>query len=411
MLNANFDMNRPPDPLLLFTPGAIGRLELPNRLIRSATHEGMADEAGRPTEAQAALYEELARGGVGLIITGYVGVHASGKSALHRMAMIDSDALVPAHRRLVERVHAAGGRIALQLAHCGRQTWSGVTGQPLLAPSAVACSVTRERPRAMSEADIAMVVQAFDEAARRAREAGYDAVQVHAAHGYLLSSFLSRRTNRRRDAYGGTPEKRFRVVAEVLRAVRDAVGPEIPVLIKLNTLERARAGIRPAECVRYAEMVEATGCCDAIELSGGTNEEAFVMSRGDFPAATILRSLQPYCDYPPAVKAILRRVAFPAIRRLQPPFSEGYNLQTAAAVKAAVGLPVITVGGMRSGRFIEDAIASGKTDFVSLARPLVREPNLPARLREDPAAIALCRSCNLCLVRAGAGPLRCYQRK
>ena len=406
---------------ILFTKARIGYMEIPNRIIRTASHEGLADARGRPTPTQLDFYRSFIEGGVGLVITGYAGISQAGKSALFHMTMIDADELIPYHRRMVEgdqrdrieprSIHKIGGKIVLQIAHCGRQTWSSVTGRPLQAPSAKACGFYRERPDEMTEPDIVQVVKDFAQAARRAKEAGYDGIQIHAAHGYLLSSFLSRCANRRRDAYGGGADNRFRIVKQTLEAVRQAVGPGYPVLIKLNTYERVRNGTKPDDCISFAKMVEETGCCDAIEFSCGTNEGGFTMARGRFPADALLKYMRPYRNWPGWLKAVMRYALIPCYKLGQPSFSEGYNLDTAARAKREISLPVITVGGMRSRRFMEQAIEQGKTDFVSMARPLIREPDLPDKFKEGRSELALCDNCNDCVVATDTQQIRCYRRE
>lgn len=386
-------------------------MELPNRLIRTASHEGLADRRGRPTDEQFAFYRGFVEGGIGLVITGYAGILQAGKSALYRMTMIDSDEVIPDHRKLVERIHRVGGKIVLQIAHCGRQTWSSETGEPLMAPSAIPCGFYREKPKEMTEEDIYTVIECFAQAARRTREAGYDGVQIHGAHGYLLSTFLARHSNRREDRWGGCMENRFRIVGEALRAVRRAVGEDYPVLIKLNTYERARLGTKPEECVRFSKMVEETCCCDAIELSCGTNEGGFIMARGGFPTEALFRYMRPYCAYHPIVRSLFRTFLIPLVRLRQPSFSEGYNLETAEKVKNAISLPIITVGGMRSRAFMEAAIESGRTDFVSMARPLILEPDLPRRFKMGLSDRALCDNCNACVVATDTISIRCHSER
>jgi len=396
---------------ILFTEANIGTLQLSNRMIRSASHEGLADTMGRPTDEQFAFYQGFVEGGIGMVITGYAGITQAGKSALYHMTMIDSDELIPFHRKLVDRIHQIGGKIVLQIAHCGRQTWSKETGLPLLAPSAIPCGFYREMPKAMSEEEIHTVIRDFAEAAHRTGEAGYDGVEIHAAHGYLLSTFLSNHANKREDQWGGSVENRFRIVAETLGAVRRAVGDSYPVLIKLNTYERARRGTKAEDCVRFAGMIEETGCCDAIELSCGTNEGGFTMARGKFPTDAIFNYMRPYCEYNPLVKFVMRYFLIPFIKLFQPPFHQGYNLETAAIVKQNNQLPVITVGGMRSKRFMEKAIEAKKTDFVSMARPLIMEPDLPNKFRTGVSDRALCDNCNVCVVACDARPIQCYKLK
>ncbi|MDP2992303.1 MAG: NADH:flavin oxidoreductase, partial [Deltaproteobacteria bacterium] len=276
-------------------------------MIRSASHEGLADRRGVPTERQFQFYKRFIEGGIGLIITGYAGIMQNGKSALYHMTMIDSDDLIPAHRTMVNNIHNLGEKIVLQIAHCGRQTLSSETGEAtLVSPSSVPNRFYKEVPRELSEPEIAEIIENFAAAARRAKIAGYDGVQIHAAHGYLLSTFLSRHSNKRTDRWGGHIENRFRIVGETLRAVRDVVSRDYPVFIKLNSFERARDGIRPDECVHFTKMVEDTGCCDAIELSAGSNEDSFYMARGKFPAEGILKYLRPYCKMGRVAKFLIR---------------------------------------------------------------------------------------------------------
>jgi 2,4-dienoyl-CoA reductase-like NADH-dependent reductase (Old Yellow Enzyme family) len=406
---------------ILFTKARIGSMEIPNRIIRTASHEGLADARGRPTPKQLEFYQGFIDGGVGLVITGYAGISQAGKSALFHMTMIDSDDLTPYHRRLVEgdepgrvetrSVHKIGGKIVLQIAHCGRQTWSSVTGKPLQAPSAEACGFYRERPDEMTVKDIKQVTGDFARAAKRAKKAGYDGVQIHAAHGYLLSSFLSRCANRRRDDYGGGVGNRFRIVRETLEAVRQTVGPDYPVLIKLNTYEKARKGTKPDDCIRFAKLVDETGCCDAVEFSCGTNEGGFTMARGRFPTDALLKYMRPYCDWPRWVKLMMRYALIPCYKLWQPSFSEGYNLDTAARAKREISLPVIAVGGMRSRRFMEQAIEEGKADFVSMARPLIREPDLPNKFKAGTSEGAVCDNCNDCVVATDTQQIKCYKQE
>jgi len=334
----------------LFSPGKIGSLEINNRMIRTASHEGLADERGAPTEAQFQFYRGFVEGGIGLVITGYAGIQTNGKSALYHMTMIDSDALIPFHRVMVDRIHAIGGRIVLQIAHCGRQTSSKDIGAPyIVAPSPNRYVFYGETPHEITEGEIYEVIDNFAQGARRVKEAGYDGVEIHGAHGYLLCSFLSRAANKRTDQWGGSPENRFRIVAKTLRAVRDAVGRNYPVLIKLNSYESARNGIQPDECVQYAKMVEATGCCDAIEISAGTNANVFYMARGGFPIDAILKYYRPFCQFSRPVKLLIKLFVGPIARLFVPPFIQGYNLETAAKVKRAVSLPVIPRGACEPG--------------------------------------------------------------
>jgi 2,4-dienoyl-CoA reductase-like NADH-dependent reductase (Old Yellow Enzyme family) len=392
----------------LFSEGKIGTLKLKNRMIRAASHEGLADEKGKPTEKQFQFYKRFVEGGIGLVITGYAGIMQNGKSALYHMTMIHSDDMTAAHKRMVDKIHDLGGKIVLQVAHCGRQTWSKETGEPpLLAPSAIACGFYKEKPGALTEPEIYEIIESFGLAAGRAKDAGYDGVQIHGAHGYLLSTFLSCHANRRKDRWGGSKENRFRIVGETLHAVKKAVGQDYPVLIKLNSYERARRGIKPEECVEFAKMVEETGCCDAVEISCGTNEGGFVMARGDFPTKAILEYMRPYCEMNPLSKFFTRVSVAPVVRLFQPKFTEGYNLDTAARVKKEISLPVIALGGMRTKQFMDDAVKAGKTDFVSMARPLLLEPDLANKFKNGESEAARCDNCNKCVAAVDTVSIAC----
>jgi 2,4-dienoyl-CoA reductase-like NADH-dependent reductase (Old Yellow Enzyme family) len=394
---------------ILFTKANIGTMELPNRIIKSAFHEGLADDKGRPTDKQFEFYKKFVEGGVGLVITGYAGISQAGKSALYQMTMIDSDNLIAYHKKMVDQIHKIGGKIVLQIAHCGRQTLSSETGQPLQAPSAIPCGFYREKPKEMTEENICTVISDFVKAARRAKESGYDGVQIHGAHGYLLSTFLSRHSNKRKDRWGGSLENRFRIVGEVLNVVRENVGDSYPILIKLNTYECAHKGTKPEDCIQISKMVEETGCCDAIELSCGTTEGGFTMARGKFPTDALFRYMRPFCNYNPALKFLMKSFVVPFIKLTQPTFSEGYNLNTSARVKK-ISLPIITVGGMRSKRFMEESIEMDKTDFISMARPLIREPDLANKFRDGISEMASCINCNKCVVASDTNSIRCYSK-
>lgn len=204
-------------------------------------------------------------------------------------------------------------------------------------------------------------------------------------------------------------ENRFRIVGKTLHAVREAVGKDYPVLIKVNSYERAKDGIKPHECAYFARLIEKTGCCDAIEISGGTNEGGFVMARGAFPIKGILKYLRPYCEMNSLFKFGMRVFVAPIISLLQPKFTHGYNLDAAAMVKNAVSLSIITVGGMRDKELMDSAIREGKTDFVSMARPLLLEPDLANKFKNDESQVARCDNCNICVVAADTVPIRCHK--
>ncbi|HDR46963.1 MAG TPA: NADH:flavin oxidoreductase [Geoalkalibacter subterraneus] len=345
----------------LFDDVRIGSLIIPNRLVRSATWEGMCEKDGTPTTKLENYYETLARGGIGLLISGYAFVRSDGKQLPGKMG-IDSDDKIPALRRLTSAAHNNGSRIFCQLVHAGGQANAKETGSTPLAPSAIESSLYPATPREMSAQDIAEIIHAFSEGARRAKEAGFDGVQLHCAHGYLINQFFSPLTNKRTDRYGGSLEGRARFLQETFEAVREKVGPDYPVAIKLTACDNLEGGFSLEEAVEISRMLQHLGI-DAIEVSSGT-------------AASGNQT--------------------PVRQGIDTEEKEAYNATYATAIKRSVNLPVMVVGGIRSGTVAKRLLDAGQADFVALSRPLIREPDLPLRWRKDPLYRARCISCNGC---------------
>jgi 2,4-dienoyl-CoA reductase-like NADH-dependent reductase (Old Yellow Enzyme family) len=344
----------------LFDKTTINTMELRNRFVRSAIWEGMCDENGRPGGRLAECYRELAKGGVGLIITGYTFVLRDGKQTRGSMGA-QTDDFATEMRMLSSVVHAEGGKLCMQLVHTGGQ--ARITGDGrLLAPSAVEAPEYTGIPHEMTQKDIQEVVGAFGASAKRARDWGFDAVQIHAAHGYLINQFLSPRTNVRTDDYGGSVENRMHFLLDVYRSVRSAVGAAFPVLVKLNGSDHVDKGLSIDDAVKVASALEREGI-DAIEVSSGT----------------------------PASGEHL-----PVRKKIDTQEQEAYNLPLAVRIKQAVSCPVVVVGGFRSYDLAVRVIEKGEADYVSLARPLIREPGLVNRWKSGDCSRARCISCNGC---------------
>ena len=391
----------------LFDPATLGAITLKNRFVRSATAECMADDRGLPTRRMVALYTRLAEGGAGLLITGGAYVHPTGRSYVG-VTGVHRDSCVRALGHVAEEVHARGSRIVLQLYHCGRQGIPGAAGGTLLAPSAAPLRLFRMHPRAVSRAEIETLVACFGESAARARAAGFDGVQILAANGYLIHQFLSPRCNRRQDEWGGTLANRMRFLEEVYRSVRRAVGPDFPVLVKLAVSDFVRGGLQPEESLAVARRMASMGV-DAIEVTGGTLESLFNMSRGDIPVEQILRSrLASTIGLAGLLgRHLLRAVATTMGGRVR--FQEAYFAAYARRVRQEVGVPIILVGGIRSPATMERLLQEGKADLVAMARPFLREPHLVRRIEAGDRRPSLCRSCNRCLVSVADGDgVRCF---
>ncbi|MEA1984106.1 MAG: NADH:flavin oxidoreductase [Euryarchaeota archaeon] len=347
---------------MLFEPINIADLTVSNRLVRSATNEWLAEDDGTPTEAIGDMYEELARNKVGLIITGYSYVDPKGKSNDRQQGIFDDRSIAP-YRAITTRVHKYDSRIFLQIVHGGRQ--SMVTdGGPILAPSAVRDTSSGKTPMAMSQEDIQQTIRDFVAATRRAKEAGFDGVQLHCAHGFLLSSFISPYTNRREDQWGGSVENRTRIITEIMVGIRKTVGEAFPIMVKLNATDgfdvfSGKVGLDAPECVEIASLLEKSGVC-AIEVSGGIFEAGEVMAQPDIDSMD----------------------------------KEAYFKRYAKMIRDTVNIPVILVGGIRS-RSVMDSMFKGYADMISMSRPFICEPDLAIKLKNG-AESARCVSCNRC---------------
>jgi 2,4-dienoyl-CoA reductase-like NADH-dependent reductase (Old Yellow Enzyme family) len=390
-----------------YDPVNLAGITLKNRILRSATHEGMADAHGVPTPALKRLYLRLANGGAGAIITGYAGIQQDGKSPLFAMTMMDSDDKIAPFKEIVDAVHETGTPILMQIAHCGRQTRSAVTGRPTVAPSPIRDKFySEEIPEALDDAQIETLITNFIAAVVRAKKAGFDGVQLHLAHGYLLSQFLSPYTNRRTDRWGGSLENRYRIVSEIFSGIRQAAG-DYPVWAKFNAHDGRKGGMRVEAAVKIARLLAQSGC-RALEVSCGIFEDGLYTIRGaKLPAEAALAYTFKYKQLPRPMKTL----AAPILKRLipQPKPYLRYNLDAAMAVKQAVSIPVMVVGGINSAADIEEIIADKGIDLVSMSRPFIRQPDIVQRFKTGAQTVSKCIMCNYCALIGEAKPLRCYQ--
>ncbi|MFN2425001.1 MAG: NADH:flavin oxidoreductase [Candidatus Binatia bacterium] len=390
-------------PLLAraLSPASLGPLELRNRIIKTATYEGMTP-GGAPSPALEHHHVELARGGVGMTTVAYCAVSPNGRTFAGQMWMREE--IVPALAALTAAVHAAGAAVSLQLGHCGyfsRNT--ELPGRRSLGPSRLLneYGLLSGIPlsRAMSPGDLAETVEDFASAAERAQRAGFDAVEVHLGHGYLLSQFLSPATNRRRDGYGGTLENRLRFPLEVLSAVRARVGDRVAILVKTNLRDGFRGGLELEGAITVCERLEAAGV-DAIELTGGfTSRTPFYLFRGKVPLKEMIE----------VEKHRLHRVAlrlFGARAMREYPFEELYFLPLARRVRERVKIPLVLLGGCLSSSNLETAMEEG-FDFVAMGRALIADPDLVQRLAAGLTERSRCTSCNRCVAEMDRGGVRC----
>jgi len=386
----------------VFNPVTLAGITFPNRIIRSATYEGMNDENGKPTEQLLKKYSALARGGVGGIITGFIGINEQGRSGSH-MALLNSNENIEAYKELTQKLHDMGTPIIAQLNHCGGQTKEADTGMPVIAPSKISDYKARE----MTGAEILEVVEAFVQGIKNAKEAGFDGVQIHIAHGYLLSEFVSPRMNRRTDEWGGNTENRFRIVKMIVEKARKEVG-NYPIIAKINGYETLKNGMSVDESIKIAKLLEKVGC-NAIEVSNGTIKAGLATMRGNVPWQMIVAQNDRLNKMPQFAKSIIGKIAEKTFPQPQP--KSLYNLDAATAIKNAVSIPVIVVGGISTLNEIEDIIDQNKSDLVSLCRPFILESDLVNKFKAGKQTQAKCIQCNFCIIGVEKAPLRCYYGK
>ncbi len=391
---------------ILFEPLKIGKMEVKNRFVRSATIENMAKDNGEVTNELVKLHRTLAKGEVGLIIPGYMYIHPLGQAFKHQTGIYNDD-LIPGLKKIVDIIHEEDGKVAFQIVHAGLQTFNRLIGTTPMGPSGdIINPISIDYSREMTEEDIQESIEAFIKAARRAVETGADAVQLHAAHGYLINQFLSPFYNCRQDDWGGSDEKRFRYLKEIITKTKKILPADIPLLIKLNANDYTPTeGITPPLATKYSEWLVKLGI-DAIEISCGSSTYAvFNMCRGKVPVKEIVQFVPDY------LKTMTEQIYQDMVGKYD--FEEAYNLEAAKMIKPVMGdVPLILVGGLRNKAAMEEIIKNKYANFISMSRPFIREPFLVKNIKEGKQEAAACISCNRCLAAIPNDyPLRCYTKK
>jgi 2,4-dienoyl-CoA reductase-like NADH-dependent reductase (Old Yellow Enzyme family) len=386
---------------LLFNPAKIGNLELKNRFVSSATVECLVSEDNRISEKYFKVYKRLAKGGVGLIIPGNYFVNKSGV-AVAKNLVIDNDNVIPDLEKLTNLVHENGAKIIAQLNHGGRQCDPKIIGQKSVSPSTVRDNLTGIKPRKLQVKEIEEIIEDFANAALRVKKSGFDGIQLNAAHGYLINQFLSSRTNRRKDKWGGSLENRMRFLVEIYQTIRSKVGNSFPILVKINSQDNIKKGVSLSESIILSKKLNKLGV-DAIEISGGIKETGFTTTKGDIPKDVLLKNV-----------GFIKRLLFVFIKdKLQKAakFHENYHLSQAIAIKENVSVPIILVGGLRNRIKMERILKQGQADFIAMSRPFIRQPNLVNQFIKYPNSERItCVNCNKCTVEITVNnkPLRCY---
>lgn len=376
------------DKYKLFSEGTIAGLSIKNRLIRSATYEGGMTDNGKITPAIIALYKNLAYGGVGLIITGHMAVRREGQGD-ERQICAYSDEYINEISQIATIVHSSsnGCKIFAQLSYAGRQVFHDNNIAKCVGPSDVPSPILKKRARVLTIDEIKTIIKCYSDAIVRVKKAGYDGVQLHAAHGYLLSSFLSPYTNQREDQYGGNVDKRVTILKEIIENARDKVD-NFPIIIKINCNDHINGGIDIKTFSELANKVQSIGF-DAIEVSGGMWD-------------CLIRTETELGFFP---------LPIPESRtRINSLDKQSYYVDSAETIK--LNIPLIVVGGHRNVENMEKIISRGIIQFLSLSRPLISEPDLPNRWLEGIGSENTdCVSCNSCLLEVKSNIIKCILKQ
>jgi 2,4-dienoyl-CoA reductase-like NADH-dependent reductase (Old Yellow Enzyme family) len=382
-----------------FTPFQLGRLRLRNRIVKPATFEGMCP-GGLVSDALVAHHREVAAGGTALTTVAYASISPDGRS--YPTQILVRPEAAPGLSRLADAVHREGAAVALQIGHCGDFASPRVIGGRPMGASRRFSTYGLTFVRPATGEDLARVVADFATAARIARDAGIDAVELHFGHGYLVSQFLSPFTNRRTDLWGGSLENRSRLAVEVLRAAREAVGPDFPLLLKVNLRDGFAGGLELDESVEVARRLEAEGATALVLSCGFVSRTPLHMLRGEVPVRRMAANQERW-------HARLGLTLFGTLLVPAVPYTEGFLLEDGKAVRAAVRLPLVLLGGVKSMATVDRALEAG-FELVGMGRALLHDPALPRRMEQGEVAGSGCVPCNECIAEMDRGGVRCTRR-
>jgi 2,4-dienoyl-CoA reductase-like NADH-dependent reductase (Old Yellow Enzyme family) len=369
-----------------FAPAGIGPLTLRNRLLKAATFEGRM-RRGQVSPELVQFHREVAAGGIGLTTVAYCAVSKNGR--VSRDCLVFTEDLVDDLRTLTDAVHAEGAAVAAQIGHAGLVAQNQSKRYPSVAPSTRLSAPATGLVRGATASQLDELVEQFGRAAKVAADSGFDAVEIHLGHNYLLSSFLSPNLNKRHDEYGGSIENRLRFPRRVIRAVKEAVPPSVAVWAKFNMSDGVDAGLWLDESIPMAVALESDGDLDALELTGGSSLlNGMYFFRGPVP-------MREFAAAQPKLVGIGVKLFG---RRILPeyPFEEAFFLEYARQFRAALDMPLVYLGGVNTLETIDGVLGEG-FQFVAMARALLRDPGLPNKLAAGRADSGLCVHCNKCM--------------
>ncbi len=390
----------------IFEPAKIGSILLKNRIIRSATYEGMANALGYPQNGYKELYVRLARNNIGGIITGFHYINKEGKAMQQYQSGIDTVEKIAFLKEVTDKVHTYDCKIFMQLAHAGRQTRQKETGLPVLGVSNKKSHYFGEIPQVLTTEQVFKIIDQFARSVVFAQEAGFDGVQLHAAHGYLIHQFLLPTINNRNDIFKIETDTRIgtKFLELVIAKIKEKCGESFPILVKISGSDDNLF----VNLIRFLDSQKV----NAIEISYGTMDEAVNIFRGNIPIDLILQFNPVYKTNKRLIKWLSKKVIFPILLSKIKSFSPMYNLKYAKRAKQITTVPIICVGGIRKGDEIKWIIENENIDFVSMSRPFICEPDFVNKLLANKDYISRCKNCNYCAVMCDSGnPTHCCQKE
>lgn len=384
----------------IFTEFNIGGLNLKNRIIKAGCFEGMSQNGG-VTEALEQHHENMAKGGVAMTTVAYCSVSDDGRAYAHEMWMHKN--LIPDLKRLTSKIHAQGAKASIQLGHCGYFASRRVNGKRPMGASAKFNLFRMSYGKTMTEQDIEAKTNDFVNATLIAIEAGFDAVEIHAGHGYLLSQFISPFTNKRKDKYGGSLENRMRFPSEIIKRIRNKVGADFPILVKMNLRDGMKGGLELNEAIKVAVAFESAGASAIIPSSGFTSKKPFLMLRGNVPVFEMVANQSSWL-----MKIGLALFGKIVVQEFT--YKPLFHFNEAKQINEAVKIPVIYIGGIKTPDDIEVILNSGFS-FVQVGRALIHDNNFVKNIQQNTIAKEQCDICNRCVAAMDGGGVYCVSKE
>lgn len=384
----------------IFSPSQIAGLQLNNRLIRAGCFEGMCQK-GMVTENLIEHHRRIAEGGLAMTTVAYCSVSEDGRAFGHELWMRDE--ILPDLKKLTDAVHKEGAKASIQLGHCGFFTSPSVIGKRPLGASPKLCVFALSYCREMTKTDIEEKVQDFVDAALLAKKTGFDAVEIHAGHGYLLSQFLSPWTNKRKDEFGGSLENRMRFAVTVIQKVRAALGEDFPILVKMNQCDGMPSGIQIEDAIKIAQAFENAGASALIPSAGFTSKVPFLMLRGNLPVLEMSSNQEKW----------IKKIGLKLFGRFMVPehkYEPMFLFDGAKKIMAAVDIPVIYIGGVESLSGMKKAMTAGFS-FVQIGRATIQDPDFVKKLESGEITKSDCDHCNRCVAAMDAGGVHCVSNE